>query len=249
MNVIKKLMLCSMIMSCTSSTILYTRFNEPRDCFCPNKTLMWGSIQFPKNVTVVPDIRIYYSGQRIKCETNQDLKRVTFAIPDEAHKTQFKILITDNLEFAAEYNVIKYLKVRENSPYKFYQVELARSNPVLCSLEQPFEHENNSQNPKMVWNVREYRNGLEKGRIPDDTVIICCKSSYVDHIEGTNASMLPTIKIRPDLLQLAGSEKKLHEIADELIISLLDYDTIHAAMHQEEVRPSTNPKTVLAITT
>ena len=86
-----------MIICSATSTVLYTRFSEPRDYFCPNKTLMWGSIQFPKSVTVIPDIRIYYSGQRIKCEINHDLKRFTYAIPDVAHKTQFKILVTDNL--------------------------------------------------------------------------------------------------------------------------------------------------------
>ena len=249
MKVLQKIMLCSMIIGSTTSTAPYARPSEPRDYFCPNKTLIWGSIQFPKTVAIVPDIRIYYSGQRIKCETNHDLKRVTYAIPDIAHKSQFKILITDNLEFAAEYNVIKYLKVRENAPYKFYQVELAQSNPILCSLEPQPEHATNCPDNKTAWHIREYRNALDKGRIPDDTVIICCKSSYIDHLETSNAAALPTIKIRPDIIQVAGSEKQLHEIADELIISLLDYDTIHAAMHQEEIRPSTNPKTVLAITT
>ena len=189
------------------------------------------------------------AGQRIKCEVNHDLKRITFAIPDVAHRTQFNILITDNLEFAAEYNVIKYLKVRQNSPYKFYQVELLHSNPLLCSFEQPIENGTDCHNPKMMWHIKEYRNALDKGRIPDDTIIICCKESYIDRLEGTNAATLPTIKIRSDILQLAGSEKNLHEITDELIISLLDYDTIHAAMHQEEIRPASNPKTVLAITT
>ena len=249
MNVLKKLILCSMIISGTISTAPYARFSEPRDYFCPNKTLIWGAIQFPKSVTIVPDIRIYYSGQRIKGEINHDLKRVTYAIPDVAHKTLFKILVTDNLEFAAEYNVIKYLKVRENSPYKFYQVELTQSNPVLCSFEQQSGPDSTFPSPKTAWHIREFSNGLDKGRIPDDTIIICCKASYINCIEGANTTALPTIKIRSDIIQLAGSEKKLHDISDELVLSLLDYDTIHAAMHQEEIRPSTNPKTILAITT
>lgn len=249
MNLVKILMLYCVIIMSAFGTILYARSSEHRDYFCPNKTLMWGSIQFPKTISIVPDIRIYYSGQRIKCETNHDLRRITFAIPDVAHKSNFKLLITDNLEFASEFNVIKYLKIRENSPYKFYQIDLAYSTPILCSLEQPFETDTNCQQSKTTWQIKEYRNVLDKGRIPDDTIIVCCKSSYVDHIEGNNTSALPTIKIRSDIVQVAGSEKKLHEIADELIISLLDYDTIHAAMHQEEIRPSTNPKTILAITT
>lgn len=249
MNTVKNVILCSIAIILTNSTAPYPRFSEPQDFFCPNKTLMWGSIQFPKNLATIPDIRIYYSGQRIKCETNNDLKRVTYAVPDVAHKNQFKFLISDKLEFTSKKNVIEYLKVSDNAPYKFYQVELASLNPTLCSLEQPIDNDSNTSNPKMVWRIQEYRNGLNKGRIPDDTIIICCKSSYIEHIEGTNSATLPTIKIRSDIVQMAGSEKKLHEIADELILSLIDYDTIHAAMHQEEIRPISNPKTVLAITT
>ncbi len=249
MDIIKQVILNSLLGVLITATYIGAGFFEQRDYFCPNKTLMWGSIQFPKNIEHVPDIRIYYSGQRIKCEINHDLKRITYAIPDTAHKTQFKMLITDNLEFASEYNVIKYLKVRQNTPYKFFQVDLVRLNPTLCSLEQQFDNDHVTNSQKMNWYIKEYRNTLDKGRIPDDTIIICCKSSYIDKLESIQETTLPTIKIRPDLIQVAGSEKQLHENADELIISLLDYDTIHATMHQEEIRPSSSPKTILSITT
>jgi hypothetical protein len=249
MSIVKNLVLCSMIINATLTIHAYPRYNEPSNYFCPNKTLIWGSIQFPKTVDSVPDIRIYYSGQRIKCETNNDLRRITYAIPDTAHKMNFKLLITDELEFASEFNVIKYLKVRENAPYKLYQIDLIYSAPHLCSLEQSCETELNCQNTKKSWHIREFRNALDKGRIPDDTIIVCCKSSYIERLESINSAALPMIKIRPDIVQITGSEKKLHETADELILSLLDYDTIHAAMHQEEVRPSSNPKTILSITT
>lgn len=248
MNIVKKVMLCSSIIIALSTAIL-ARFPEPRDYYGPNKTLMWGSIQFPKTVSNVPDIRIYYCGLRIKCEINNELKRITYAIPDVAHKTSFKLLITDELQYESELNVIKYLKVRENASYKFYQLDLIYSTPNLCFLEQSLETEANCQGSKTSWQIKEFRNVLDKGRIPDDTIIICCKPAYIDRLETNHSNALPTLKIRSDIVQITGSEQKLHEIADELIISLLDYDTIHAAMHQEEIRPSTNPKTILTITT
>lgn len=249
MKVLKYVILYSILMLGISYTGIQMGYFYQQDYFCPNKTLMWGTIQFPKNVSVIPDIRIYYSGQRIKCETNDELKRITYAIPDVAHKPFFKLLITDNVEFVSECNVIKYLKVHEGTPYKFYQIDLMHSMQHLCSLEQPFESESTNQYNAMSWQIREYRNALIHGRIPDDTIIICCKSSYIDHLENTKASSLPTIKIRSDILELAGSEKRLHENFDELVLSLLDCDTIHAAMQQKEVRPPSNPKTILAITT
>ena len=65
---------------------------------------------------------------------------------------------------------------------------------------------------------------------------ITCKSAYHRNSFGYYYKLL-------------GSEKKLHEFADELILSLMDYDTIHAAMQQQDVRPPNNPKTILSITT
>lgn len=248
MDTVKSMTLLAIIITMACVSECHAAFVNTRDYFGPNKKMIWGAIQFPKTLTSIPDMRIYYSGQRIKCETQQDIKRVTFAIPDSAQKNQFKILITDNVEFASEYNVIKYLKVRHNTPYKFYLATLIQQTIPLCSLEQLDNEGINSKNI-LTWHIQEYPNALEKERIPDDTIIICLKASYIERLEGSSETMLPTIKIRSDIVKLAGSEQQLHDQANELILSLLDYDTIHAAMHQEEVHPANNPKTVLAITT
>jgi hypothetical protein len=248
MDTVKNMMLIALFMTMACISNCHAAFAYTRDYFGNNKKMIWGAIQFPKALTTIPDMRIYYSGQRIKCETQQEIKRVTFAIPDSTQKNQFKILITDNLEFASEYNVIKYLKIRHNTPYKFYVATLVEQTMPLCSLEQ-LDNEGMSSRNVLTWHIQEYPNALEKERIPDDTIIICLKASYVEDLDGSNTTMIPTIKIRSDIVQLVGSEQEIHDQANELILSLIDYDTIHAAMHQEEVHPANNPKTVLAITT
>jgi hypothetical protein len=248
MDTVKSMTLLVIIITMIGVSDCRAAYVHTREYFGQNKKMIWGAIQFPKTLTSIPDMRIYYSGQRIKCETQQESKRVTFAIPDSSQKNQFKILITDKVEFASEYNVIKYLKVRHNTPYKFYVATLTQQKIPLCSLEQLDDDGINSKNI-LTWHIQEYPNALEKERIPDDTIIICLKASYIEKLDGSNETMLPIIKIRPDIIMLAGSEQRIHDQANELILSLLDYDTIHAAMHQEEVHPANNPKTVLAITT
>lgn len=248
MDTVKRMTLVIIIITMVGISDCRAAYIHTQEYFGQNKKMIWGAIQFPKTLTSIPDIRIYYSGQRIKCETQQESKRITFAIPDSTQKNQFKILITDNVEFASEYNIIKYLKVRHNTPYKFYLATLVQQTIPLCSLEQ-LDNEGVSSKNILTWHIQEYPNALEKERIPDDTIIICLKASYIEKLDGSNETMLPIIKIRPDIIKLAGSEQRIHDQANELILSLLDYDTIHAAMHQEEVHPTNNPKTVLAITT
>lgn len=210
----------------------------------PYKTLLWGTIQFPKEIINVPDIRIYYCGQRIKCEADNDLKRINFAIPDDSQTTSYTLVITDNLEFVASHNVIKYWKVRKNMPYKCFCLETT-SKEKLCSLEDGCEQGQSEAD----WKIVPMDNSLKNGHIPDDAIIICVNSAYVDCLQAGSATTLPLLKMRSDLLTIAGSESKLHEFTDKLLLELINYDTFHEAMRSQELRPACNPKTVLTMTT
>src|ERR1700722_20372970 len=68
-----------------------------------------GSIQFPKTITDLPMMRIYCAGNKIKCETNEPGKRITFALPEDKRRTIFWLIITEKFLFASEQNTIKYL--------------------------------------------------------------------------------------------------------------------------------------------
>lgn len=210
----------------------------------PYKTLLWGAIQFPKEIQNIPDIRIYYCGQRIKCESDNDLKRINFAIPDDSQTTFYTLIITDNLEFVAEHNIIKYWKIRKNKPFKSFSLETT-SKEKLCSLEDCTDQEQ----PQIGWKILPLNKDLIEGHIPDDAIIICVNPAYVDCLQSGSTTTLPAIKMRSDLLALVGSENKLHEFADKLLLELINYDTFHEAMRSQELRPACNPKTVLTMTT
>lgn len=216
----------------------------------PAKTVYYGTIQFPMNLRTLPAIRIYYKGRRISGETNNDTKKASFNIVDENPQNSFHLLFTEHLQFETEQseqggqsNVIKYLKVPENSHYKFYTLSLANNNPFL---EEAAENVSN----KMRWHIRKHgKAALHNGIIPDNTIIVCLDPDYVEKVEGGSTTTLPTIKIRSDIVTFVGSEEKIHEKSDELQLSLvMDCDAIHAAV-QQEIRPKFERKMIVALTT
>jgi len=205
-----------------------------------SKVLYSGSIQFPK-MHKLPNVRIYWKGYRVKCECNDDSKKITFIFADDNNQPSFKLLFTESLQFETEQNVVKYLKIQDGMPYKFYSLTLAKADSLLD------EYADKNGAPKAAWRIHEYRNALHNGIIPDDTIIICLNPNYVEKVEGGDSITLPTIKIRNDVLAFAGSEEKLHQHADELFLSLvMDCDAIHTAM-QQEVRPKYEQKMVLTL--
>ena len=204
------------------------------------EALFIGTIQFPNTIKKVPNIRVYCSGHIIKTETDDDSKKLTFSIPESKNKKRFSLLITEGIQFETEENTVKYLKIDPSlQEYKFYQFELVKKNAEqngeskdktksIKNHEQPENH-----NADYHWVIEEDHLALEDGRIPDDTVIICYKPSYIEGLQGGTKLEFPHIRIKNNILQLAGSEDQLHDTSITLLLSSLDYDTIHRSIRQE----------------
>lgn len=204
------------------------------------KSLFIGSIQFPSIVEVVPSIRVYYSGRKIMCETDELGKKITFSIPEYKQRTFFYLLIAPSIEFGSHENTVPFLKLQKNCPYKFYGMELVKveTQDKKKKKSSPFEY---------AWIVRELNLCLPDDRIPDDTIIVRYHPDYVQSIEGGNMIEFPKITIRPDILKLTGSEAKLHDISNRWFLAALHTDTIHDPLQSEFfINPTT--KTVLAMT-
>lgn len=192
-----------------------------------NKKLFMGSIKFPEAIITIPNLRIYYKGQIITCESNNETKNLAFSIAEESKIVSFYLLITEKITYASEKNTIKYLKAIQ--PYKIYKLTL--------------DNENDTE----TWAIESIAPNLYDNKIPDNTIIVCCNPEYIDTIKGGTTIMLPDIIIRNDILQLVGSEKQLHEHLNELLLASLDYDTIHARI-QQEIKPNYQQKTIVALT-
>lgn len=214
-----------------------------------NKILLIGAIQYPHVIEKVPIVRVYCSGNRIQCVGDEN-KKLTFSIPVSRFQSGFYLLITETIEFVTEDNVVLYLKVPSNTPYKLYTLQR------VSELSKDADTSNiGSDRSKTVyrWNVKENMQLTEDGKIPDNAIIVCTDPDHIYGLEGEFAGSeesavfeLPKLIIRYDLLSFVGSEHELHEISNRLLLSSLDYDAIHAAVPQEINHKA---KTVVALAT
>lgn len=210
------------------------------------KAVFIGSIQFPSILEVIPGVRIYYAGKKISTEIDEDGHRIIFSVPAPKNLTFFYFLITPEIQFSSNENTIEFLKLKPRMPYRFYVVELVtteesgnkRAKSTMAFAE---------NTTKYHWNIKEVTLNLPANRIPDDTIIICFDPSYIQKLEGGNAVEFPKICLRPDLLKLTGSEKKLHELSTSWFLAALNTDTIHEAP-APEIKFSPHSKTVIALT-
>ena len=83
------------------------------------------------------------------------------------------------------------------------------------------------------WYITESSDELDQGKIPDDTIIVCYDPEYVDKLEGGTNIDLPRIIIKDNILELVGSEDKLHELSTTLLLSSLDSDSMHSKIEHE----------------
>jgi len=196
-----------------------------------------GNIQFPYIVEKVPSVRAYFAGNKIACSVNNESKKTTFSIPSYQHGTPLYILVTEHVHWAAEENTIKYLTADIGKPYKLYLVKPHRLSP-----------NKKGEMNEVCWDIQESILDLD-GKIPDNTVIVVFNPKLIDTLEGGNSITLPSLCVHSNIFECGvGSERELHTMAAELLLSSIDSDSIHKKTDQI-VKPYYRLKTILALTT
>ncbi|MFC1845592.1 hypothetical protein ACFLX2_00515 [Candidatus Dependentiae bacterium] len=187
-------------------------------------TVLPCTIEFPKVVKDVPQVCIYHEGERFACEIDKEGKRVCFTIPVDRGCTTFHLLVTSNLQCeSSEENTVQYLKTDSEQPYKFYKMKLVRALRKRYCV----PSEKNKKPIEDRWEVSQKELGKE-GRIPDEAIIVLLNAEYVDNLKADKGFELPTIVIKNNVLEIAGSESKLHDNAIKLLLSSLDYNPLHS---------------------
>lgn len=185
-----------------------------------DQTIIMGTIQFPYTMDEVPPIRIYYAGNKIRGEADHDLKKSTFVLPTDRHCKTYYLLICEHVIPHTQENLVQYLKVRSQSPYKLF---------VLQLVDKPAKDPKKPYIREQEWKITKAVLGKES-RIPDYAIIICYNPDFIEGLESKSAYQLPIIKIRPDVLTIAGSEDALQQFSIQLLLGSLDNDLIHATI-------------------
>jgi hypothetical protein len=193
-----------------------------RDNTAHASPLILGSIQFPNSITRIPSPRIYCAGKTIPCEIHDKQKKITFDWLNYKSTKQFYLLITESITHVLKKHpliermqTIDYITVPEHQSYKLYHLAWA-PNPA---------------NPDTyTWHITPQLLNEHSRRLPDETIIVLYMPSYVHTLAGGNALELPTIIIKSDVLDLAGSEDALLDQSITLQMACLNSDTIHSPL-------------------
>ncbi len=237
MNIKNFTLIC--IVTVTSATITGAEFLRPR-----NPMVLMGSVQFPQSLEMVPHVRFYRSGISIESEIDNKSKKASFSIMDDRSQLHFTLLITDCFAFHTEHNTGKYIKIDPQQPYKYYILtlkEITPDSPEYCAKPK-------GSTTQYTWVVKEVPLPFPNGRVPDDTLIMCYNPDFIDSVRGGNVVALPTIFIKPNIVALVGSEDKLHDASDELVLSSIDYNMLHVHS-KREIRQDFAHKTIVTLTT
>jgi len=216
-----------------------------------SQSLFIGTIQFPATLKSVPGIRIYYSGHKITCDTNDETRQLIFSIPKMEEHKKFFLLITERIQFETEENTVKFLKTTSGMPYKLYTFELVKREIIPNDdPEQDGKHLHTPE-PKTtyIWQIEETYLDDITSKIPDNAIIVCYTPDYIERLEGGSAVELPRIIVKENLLEIAGSEKNIHDSATRLLLSVIDYDTLHRKIEQAVKNDLRHNKTIIACKT
>jgi len=184
-----------------------------------DQTVIMGSIQFPTAITEVPHVRIYYAGNKIRSEIDHYLRRAIFSLPTNRTCKTFYLVICEHIQpHTQEENLVRYLKIKPNTPYKMYRLDLIQVPSKDPKRPHAYERE---------WQIREVRVATD-GRIPDYAIIVCYNPDFIGELEVSSHLELPVIKIRPDILTIVGSQEAFQLVSLQALLSSLENDLIHA---------------------
>lgn len=199
-------------------------------------SLLMGTIQFPQTIGTVPTLRIYCAGKIIPCTIDQENKSISFTIPKYAQQQHFNLVITEKVNFgfsSSKYqsspnNTPSFMKLADGQPYLLYSLLLT---PEFSETEQA--------HLTYRWRVRPDTVSKDR-KVPDDAIVICYPANWVAGVTSANSFELPTIEIKPNLLELTESEQQLRQASAKLMLAALDSDTMHATQAQPTIKQDKN---------
>ncbi len=188
-----------------------------------------GSIYFPKNLSCVPHICLYQSGEQLPIEIDKKGGRVCFTIQAERYISTFHLIITNKYHGqTVAGNTVKELIIDKNVAYKYYTLTLKRAPKknfydfIATKNEEDKEQEEQSD----YWVIEE-KQLPENRKIPDKAIILLYNANYIETVLSRQSFEFPTIMVKSNIVELIGSEEKVQDNSIELLLSSLDYNTIH----------------------
>ena len=220
--------------------LLSTLFGEIDAYLAADKALWYGTVKFPSDIKITEPVAVYYSGDQIVTEIQQETHQISFAISEYKMRNEFFLLISNDIQWVTEQNTVKFQRVAKNCPYKLYHLKFNPNKDITTKITPETD-----LHALGNWSITQ-KALRDDMRIPDNAIIVHYHPNLVHKVEGGNALELPKIVLNEQILhQLTPDE--LHDVSAQFILSSLNLKTIHAKQ-DTQIKHDLPHKTIIALT-
>lgn len=184
-----------------------------------NKVLT-GTIQFPAGLQVpISPLTIVYRGDPTHTQVDQKNHAISFQLLRNDSQYSFKLFIAEpqNIEYVpyeSKYhtglNTFKFQRIKDNSSYRYFVLSLI---PSIVEGTKQIQYN---------WQINEERIRTAERKIPDDAIILHAAPEWISHLDGQHGFDFPTIWIKHNIVELAGSPEKLKDRFMRIALASMD---------------------------
>ncbi|MEX0848733.1 MAG: hypothetical protein WD055_00715 [Candidatus Dependentiae bacterium] len=223
-----------------SIVLLPTVFGNIDAYLAADKALWYGTVKFPYDTKITEPVAVYYAGDQIITEIQQETHQISFAISEYKMRNEFFLLISNDIEWVTEQNTIKFQRICKSRPYKLFHLKFNPNREITTKITPETD-----LNALGSWEITQ-KALRDDMRIPDNAIIVHYHPNLIQNVEGGNALELPKIVLNEQILhQLTPDE--LHDVSAQFILSSLDLKTIHAKQNTQ-IKHDIPHKTIIALT-
>ena len=161
---------------------------------------------------------VYYKGHKI------DLTQGWTKLPECSEPCTFSLLITENVDFVAKGNTVRYLKRIPDQEYAWYDLTLSLHDDGA-------DHDASKTTSQKTysWSVEKHDPEDTPERIPEHTIVLLTNPDFIESLKtetslpGALDIVLPTIVFKDTIDEEDFQESVLHV----LMGPVLDLDAIH----------------------
>jgi hypothetical protein len=179
--------------------------------------------KLPTSLTNLKEsLPVYYKGHKI------DLAQGWNKLPECSEPCTFSLLITEDVDFTAKGNTVRFLKRKADQEYLWYDLTLNFFDEI--------KHENQEQSTSAApakktysWEIEQRESADTPDRIPEHTIVLLTNPAFIASLQTETALpgaidiVLPTIIFKDDVDPTAFKESSLNI----LMGPVLDLDAIH----------------------
>lgn len=189
----------------------------------PQKTILMGTIQFPKDVTHAPTLSVLYNGGQYPIEINGTghPQKGFFEIYESKLPKTLYLLITEHLKQPTS-NEFKHLETSPDHAYLLYKLTKNKTVQTLA------KNKSDETEKQPFWLIEKITSKEKSMVIPDNTIIFLMSPELIGSLEDeTNQSNETLVRLPKIIFDDALKQAKLDETAVRMTCALVDFKFAH----------------------